>query len=403
MPNPDISRDRVFIAGGQPSVTYVDREHLDIGRQLARAMAMPNQIVSLSGPTKCGKTVLCRHVLGDRQYIWIDGGQTATAKAVWDKICYELNFPVEISKSSGTKTGFVASVKGMLFSAGGSQLFEPETKRTYQIDSMASAIRYLIEKNISLIIDDFHYLDDDARKEFVRNIKGAVFSGLHVVLLSVSHRIFDAIKAETELTGRFISVSVPEWSQEDLSIIPNKGFTALNISCSFKIIDSIAGECRSSPFLMQKLCWDICFDLNVDVYPSEIVKVPDCIDLKSIYIRIAKDSGLPIYERLVAGPQIRKDRMKRPLIRGGDADVYEATLLAIADTGPVASISYTELRTSLTNILSDLIPQKHEITAVLKQLSKISRDIGTDAGVDWDDENRKLDISDPYLRFYLRW
>jgi hypothetical protein len=32
-----VSRDTVFVAGGQPSITYVDRKHLDIDRALADA------------------------------------------------------------------------------------------------------------------------------------------------------------------------------------------------------------------------------------------------------------------------------------------------------------------------------------------------------------------------------
>jgi hypothetical protein len=398
-----ISRDTVFIAGGQPSITYVERESLHIERQLARAIATPNQIVSLSGPTKSGKTVLCRHVLDKRQFVWIEGGQTKGATDVWDKICYELNYPIEVAKSIADKTSLGATIHSFIFSGTGSQILEQETSRTYRIDTMASALRHLREKRIALVIDDFHYLDDDSQREFLRNIKGSVFAGLNVILLSVVHRQFDAIKAETELTGRFISVAVPEWSKEDLSAIPNKGFKALNINCSIAIIDALADECQSSPFLMQKLCWDICFEIKVDVPPVEIARVPPDLPLRDIYVKIAKDSGLPIYERLVAGPQIRKDRLKRPLVNGGDADVYEATLLAIADTGPQSSISYNVLRNALTNILSDKIPQKHEVTSVLKQLSKISRDIGADVGVDWDDEKRTLDISDPYLRFYLRW
>ena len=83
--------------------------------------------------------------------------------------------------------------------------------------------------------------------------------------------------------------------------------------------------------------------------------------------------------------------------------MYEATLLAIAETGPLPKIAYNELRTSLSNVLAENIPQRHEVTSVLKQLSKISHDSGRDAGVDWDDDSRQLDISDPYLRLYLRW
>ena len=67
------TRDGVFVAGGQPTITYVPRSELHIERGLARAVAAPNQIVSLSGPTKCGKTVLCRRVLGqDREYVWVE-------------------------------------------------------------------------------------------------------------------------------------------------------------------------------------------------------------------------------------------------------------------------------------------------------------------------------------------
>ncbi|MBP7705565.1 MAG: ATP-binding protein [Caulobacter sp.] len=397
------TRDKVFIAGGQPSVTYVERKQLHIERELARAIAVPNQLVSLSGPSKSGKTVLCRHVLGEKQYIWIEGGQTPTAKEVWDKIVYELNFPVEIEEASGTQTGFKAGIKGLILSASGSQLYSDESKRTYRIDSMASALKHLRERDIILVIDDFHYLEASARKDFVRNVKGAVFGGLKVVLLSVSHRTFDAIKAESELTGRFMSVSVPEWSQEDLALIPEKGFGALNVQCPEKVVGALAEECQGSPFIMQKLCWDICFDLDVDTPADPPKKVPANIDLEELYIRIAKDSGLPIYERLVAGPQIRKERIKRPLAAGGEADVYEVTLLAIAETGPLKTLSYNEVRTSMANMLTANVPQKHEITSVLKHLAKISRDIGTDVGVDWDEDKKQVDISDPYLRFYLRW
>jgi hypothetical protein len=56
-----------------------------------------------------------------------------------------------------------------------------ETKRTYKIDSMASAIRHLKEKRVALVIDDFHYLPMEARTTFLRNIKGP---GLHPVWMT---------------------------------------------------------------------------------------------------------------------------------------------------------------------------------------------------------------------------
>jgi hypothetical protein len=118
---------------------------------------------------------------------------------------------------------------------------------------------------------------------------------------------------------------------------------------------------------------------------------------------LAKDAGLPIFQRLVAGPQSRKARTKRPLRSGGEADIYEAMLLALAETGPKSSISYEELRTSLNGLLVEMMPQKHEITSALKHLANIAMKSGSEAVIHWDDDKREVNLSDPYLRFYLRW
>jgi len=324
------------------------------------------------------------------------------AREVWERICHELNFPDEVEKETATETGVEAGGE-FLISASGSHLKSRGQKRTYKINSMATAIRSLTENKITLVLDDFHYLDENVRKAFLRNVKGAVFNGLRVVLLAVTHRAFDAIKAESELTGRFTAITVPEWSTNDLRKIAEKGFSALNVRCPERIVAELADEAQFSPFLMQKFCWEICFDLNVDERPRAAVFVPLSYDLNLLFTRIAKDSGQPIYDRLVAGPQSRKERMKRPMWTGGEADIYEATLRAVAESGPKSSISYDEIRSELSRLLADNVPQKHEVTSALKHLSKISGAIGTEKGLDWDDDKRELNIIDPYLRFFLRW
>ena len=202
-----VTRDGVFVAGGQPSVTYVDRVHLKIEETLERALKVPNQIVSLAGPTKTGKTVLVRQILDGAPYISLEGGQIETTAQVWEKVCYVLNYPVEISKAlkDEEKTGITAGIKA-LFSVESSLLSSSEAKRTYKINSMASAIKHLVDKKIALVIDDFHYLPSATRTTFLRHIKRPVFNGLKLVLLSVTHRGNDAVKAESELQGRVYSV-----------------------------------------------------------------------------------------------------------------------------------------------------------------------------------------------------
>lgn len=260
-----------------------------------------------------------------------------------------------------------------------------------------------------LVIDDFHYISEEARTELMRNVKGAVFNGLKVILLSVTHRVFDAIKAESELTGRFTAVSLPHWSIPDLAQIPAKGFEVLGAECPQAVVKSLCEEAQENPFLMQKFCWEICFDLGIDqkkmlsAHHVPANHVPANYDLTAMFRRLSQDAGLPIYHKLAAGPQSRKARVKRPLRDGGVADIYQAVLLALAESGPRAVISYDELRELMGEVLSQQVPQKHEITSALNHLSRISRNIGAGSAVDWDDDKRDITLVDPYLRFYLRW
>lgn len=398
-------RDDVFVAGGQPTITYVNRENQHIEREFARAIATPNQIVSLSGSTKTGKTVLCKKALGSRSYVWIDGGRIKTGEDFWSYINTELNIPIEISNTKSTETGLeVGGSLPFITTASGSKLWTSEIVETRRVNSMAEALSRMQNEKIILVIDDFHYLPDNIRTDILRNIKGSVFNGLKVILLSVTHRVFDALKAESELTGRFTAIVLPNWSHDDLVQIPTLGLNALNVTCPQNIIDKLCDEAQENPFLIQQFCWEVCFDCGIE--RTNLLKkqeIPVTYDLNGMFIRIAKNAGLPIYRKLVAGPQSRKVREKRPLKSGGDADIYEVLLKAVASTGPKSTVTYDEIKTALSSLLKDKIPQKNEVTSAFKHLSKISKEIGADSAIDWDDDSREVAIADPYLRFYLRW
>ncbi len=400
-----IHRDDVFIAGGQPTTTYVERQDQDIERMLARAIATPNQVVSLAGPTKTGKTVLCKKVLSKRDYVWVDGGKIKTADGFWQTVTSELNIPIENSMTQGSESS--VSAEGsvpFVITAGGSHLSSRSKTETFKIDSMSRALEYMTKERIVLVVDDFHYIPSDVRTDIMRNVKGAVFNGLKVVLLSVTHRVFDAIKAESELTGRFTTVTLPHWTKNDLIQIPTKGFAALGVDFSSTLVNKLCDEAQENPFLMQKFCWEICYDCGIE--RKKFVgthSIPATYDFEKMCRKLALDAGLPIYKKLAAGPQNRKLREQRPLKTGKKVDIYEATLLAIAETGPKSTVKYDELRNVMNSLLADMMPQKHEITAALNQLTKISRDIGAESAIDWNEDSREVTVADPYLRFYLRW
>lgn len=169
--------DDVFVAGGQPSLTYVQRTDVDVEPILAKAIATPNQLVSLSGPTKCGKTVLCRHVLRDREFIWIEGGQVANAEVLWNKVAYKLNKPREVTKTASTDSSGTIGAEALL-KAEAAHSRSSGTERRFELDPMHTAIDHLVTNKVTLVVDDFHYLPQEARQAFLQNVKGAIFEGL---------------------------------------------------------------------------------------------------------------------------------------------------------------------------------------------------------------------------------
>ena len=58
----------------------------------------------------------------------------------------------------------------------------------------------------------------------------------------------------------------------------------------------------------------------------------------------------------------------------------------------------------MRKVLSDNIPQGHEITRVLSKMDEIAKkELHGEPVLDWDKENTKLYISDPFFAFYLKW
>jgi hypothetical protein len=287
---------------------------------------------------------------------------------------------------------------------GGSRLKTRDEERIHKIDSMQVAIEAMLNENICLVIDDFHYLPEDVRASVIRSLKGPVFRGLKVVLLSPPHRAFEAIKAEAEITGRFKHVTVPHWSLEDLALIAASGFKALNAACPVEFINKFAQEALGSPLLMQQFCWTLCYRASILETSILTRRISGDIDVEAIFNEVAQDAGLPIYEKLAKGPQSRTDRILRPLRNGDEVDIYQALLMAIAATGPQEKLSYDQIRGSLNNILEDKVPQKIEVSNALNHLSTIDeKENKGERAIDWDGKSLDLVINDPFFRFYLRW
>lgn len=115
----------VFTPGGQPSITYVSRDHLGLEQRVADALARGFAINVVTGPTKSGKTVLCNHVLGQGgASVTVEGGQVRSEGDFWAQIVHGLDLGRERTrKEAGTASESVGANASVgvprVFSVGG--------------------------------------------------------------------------------------------------------------------------------------------------------------------------------------------------------------------------------------------------------------------------------------------
>lgn len=407
---------QVFVAGGQPTVTYNPRSQLNLDKSVQDYLSTLYKILSVSGPTKSGKTVLVRKILPLEQAIWVSGGQIDKLQTFWEHVIQRLDAftSVEVAQTDQRSGAGATEVAGSLMPQGMGVSGKDTTSKGWtnsdgetwrrSVSPGVVGPKALKDARIPLVVDDFHYINTKTQGEIVRAIKDAVFEGVPVVFISVPHRAFDSVRVEREMTGRVQQLSVPQWNSEDLQRIATDGFSALGLNADPAVLATLADESFASPHLMQDFCGQLCRDqgLTETVSPPKRLEPPKPWD--EFFRKQAAGAAKSAFDRLAIGPRQRTDRIERRLKNGEKCDIYLAVLLAIAETGPKAQLSYEEIRSALRDILDDSIPQAHEVTRVLDQMSKIAHEeIEGEAVVDWDKEFSTLHISDPFFAYYLRW
>jgi len=164
---------KVFVPGGLPKHTYFPRASLNLEGQLRAVKDNLCKVVTVTGPTKSGKTVLVRHIFVDDRPIYIDGGNISSLDDFWEIAADHLSVAVSreeasIDESSGDIGGelaaeanlFVVKGKGKFSSRLGQR--RGSIRKTQVATSLkAQVFRVLRESPIPIIIDDFHYIDRD--------------------------------------------------------------------------------------------------------------------------------------------------------------------------------------------------------------------------------------------------
>jgi hypothetical protein len=406
----------VFTPGGLPSVTYVSRDHLELEKKLSDALSRGYAFTVVTGPTKSGKSVLCRRVLENSPLVIVEGGQIRSEADFWGHIAFRLNIAKGATKSrvktsTTTATGEGGGgIPGIFQTKGGFSQANSDQRgvsANYDNIMIISAITRLLESGTALMVDDFHYIDPSTQKSIIQSLKSAVFSGLPVFLVAVPHRAFDPVNVENEVEGRFKHIEIPQWALDDLIRIPNLGFPALNVEVERATQRRICEDGFGNPHLVQEICSEFCLKNNVSETQSDTYSLDRAL-LEPTYREMAESKGFPTYQRLKRGPERGRSRqLKRlPMKGGGEEDIYTAILASVARLGPKTFTSFDDIRASLREILApeSSVPARAQIIAGLSNMSRVANERGRgEPTLEWVADDAVLVVTDPFLLFYLKW
>jgi hypothetical protein len=363
-----LTPEEVFVTDGYPQHTYVAFEAGTKEGELKDGLGQQNKIISISGPSKSGKTTLCNKVFGatkgvDRMYV--TGDSITKAEDLWLEAYRQVT---------------------------------PDSDPNFFELGHGERVDALIAADIPLVIDDFHYIPREIQPAIAKQIKNAASSGLRIVCLSVPHRGDDPIRNNTDLSGRFFSVTFDFWSADDLmkiamSVFPKVGFP--NVP-AFNTL--LADEALKSPQIMQTLCLEACRMHGLD-RPLESLQ-PTSQLLPEIKTRTLRSYNYATaLDLLKQGPPTRgSERLNFHLRDETDADVYQCLIAALRLNPPFLHLSLDELRERVRNLLVD--SKEPNIRSALQQYDGLFAD--QSVPLDWDDEKRRLTVVDPHFYFYLR-
>ena len=95
----------IFTPTDVPTLTYVERASRDYESDLKAAFAIPKMVVSISGPSKSGKTTLVTKVVASDNLIHLYGASIKSPDDLWKSVIAWMGGPIERTETTGSCEG----------------------------------------------------------------------------------------------------------------------------------------------------------------------------------------------------------------------------------------------------------------------------------------------------------
>lgn len=410
-----LSLQDVFKTQGTPTVTYVQRGSGVYEDRLRESIQSRGTLSLLTGPSKTGKTSLYTKVLRelDSKALVVRCDASLTASQFWRTALEKLEFARLDSldqakgRSESTTGGLKAELGFKLFGGLSSKLEGKVGHTANSTEKMARVLAdpspehlvpLLIDRQVMLVVEDFHYLSADAQRTVFQQWKGFVDNEISVLVVGTTHHAVDLARANKDLMGRIAHIDLGTWERDDLAKIVIQGFSYLGVVQSEEVSTAIAKEAAGLPIVAQAVCHELCISKKITrVQTPEMTVGWGKADVFHALHQVAKERYgpfEPIYQRLTQGPRKRARRY----------NTYELIFSTFSLDPLVFSLRRDEIQTRLRKlpIPSDHVPPNGSLNSTFKALGQFQKKLGIEL-LEWSGRDERLFILEPAFLFYLRW
>ena len=205
----------VFTPNKQPGVTYIVDHLIHKVKFLRDSLETGAAVISLSGPSKSGKTVFIEKTLGREHLIQVTGAGVDSPETLWNRVFDLIGTPMKVSQTEGSNfTGSVAAkassgvpliIQGEA-SASGAWSTSNVTATERTADHLQLLIKELGGTDFIVFIDDFHYIPEDVQVQIANQIKEAIRGKVRFICASVPYHSDDVLLANADLRGRIFKI-----------------------------------------------------------------------------------------------------------------------------------------------------------------------------------------------------
>lgn len=286
--------DEVFGVTSKPVLSYVERAAVDDSFQ--EALGAHKQII-VYGSSKQGKTALVSKHLPYQENLLvsltpktqlIDVYQTILSQAgaklttVTEKVSQEATASVVTKFKAMIPLfgGAEAEAGGGLKAGSGSETKYEEVPVNLELPQAVSDLLKRMMVNKWVILENFHYLQDDVQKQFAFDLRAFQELGVRFVILGVWRERNRMAQFNGDLLDRVIEIPVEPWLEADFRRVAAAGAAQLNIEFDPNLLSAVINSSFSSVGVFQELLRQICLSAGVRETAADPIAISDTLHLE---------------------------------------------------------------------------------------------------------------------------